>query len=244
MGSLPNQLHRRTESGRNGGSPAFDAREKVVFVHTLAVKAAPSGAGIGVVTTLRPLERARPGSRVIHVLPGNARQHQAKAPGPFPERPDRRVRPRFLPPYAPHLNPTGRLWGVMHRHARRNRFHADLRQFTGAVLHFFDGTLPREWEAIAESVTDSFRVITHDGYRMAACAGCGHAAAGGPGRKVRSGSVQRVYLARQGDEPHPQHILGLLRQMTRRLGTCFRDPFNFLSQTAVRKFKNAMMAAR
>ncbi len=29
-----------------------------------------------------------------------------------------------------------------------------------------DGTLPREWEAIAESVTDSFRVITHDGYRM------------------------------------------------------------------------------
>jgi len=105
---------------------------------------------------------------VIHVLPGNARQHHARAPVPFPERPDRRVRPRFLPPYAPHLNPTERLWGVMHRHVRRNRFHADLRQFTEAILHFFDGTLPGEREAIAESVTDSFRVITHDGYRMAA----------------------------------------------------------------------------
>ncbi len=55
----------------------------------------------------------------------------------------------------------------MHRHVRRNRFHADFRQFTGAIFRFPDGTLPREWEAIAESVTDSFRVITHDGYRMA-----------------------------------------------------------------------------
>jgi len=58
----------------------------------------------------------------------------------------------------------------MHRHVRRNRFHADLRRFTGAILHFPGGTLPREREAIAESVTGSFRVITHDGYRMAACA--------------------------------------------------------------------------
>jgi len=54
----------------------------------------------------------------------------------------------------------------MHRHVRRNRFHADLRQFTEAIFRFFDETLPREWEAIAESFTDSFRVITHDGYRM------------------------------------------------------------------------------
>jgi len=56
----------------------------------------------------------------------------------------------------------------MRRHVRRNRFHADLRRFTWAIFRFFDGTLPREREAIAESVTGSFRVITHDGYRMAA----------------------------------------------------------------------------
>jgi len=128
------------------------------------------GERTGAGTDLRPLrlERARPGSRVIHVFPGNARQHHARAPGPFLERPDCRVRPRFLPPYAPHLNPIGRLWGVMHRHVTHNRFHADFRQLTGAVLRFLDGTLPREWEweAIAESVTDSFRAITHDGYRM------------------------------------------------------------------------------
>jgi len=56
----------------------------------------------------------------------------------------------------------------MHRHVTRNRFHADLRQFTEAILGFLDETLPRDPERIAESVTDSFRVIIHDGYRMAA----------------------------------------------------------------------------
>ncbi len=36
----------------------------------------------------------------------------------------------------------------------------------GAIFRFRDGTLPREWAAIAESVTDGFRVITPYGYRM------------------------------------------------------------------------------
>jgi len=40
------------------------------------------GERTGAVTVLRRLERTRPGSRVIHVLPGNARQHHAKAPNP------------------------------------------------------------------------------------------------------------------------------------------------------------------
>ena len=115
---------------------------------------------------LRRLERDHPGSRAIHVFLDNARQHHAKALRPFLERPGCRVRLHFLPPYAPHLNPTGRLWGVMHRHVTHNRFHADFRQFTEAIFRFFDETLPREWEAIAESVTDSFRIVTHDGYRM------------------------------------------------------------------------------
>ena len=115
---------------------------------------------------LRRLERDHPGSRVIHVFLDNARYHHAKALKPFLERPDCRVRLHFLPPYAPHLNPIERLWGVMHRHVTHNRFHADFRQFTEAIFRFFDETLPRERERIAEFVTDSFRVITHDGYRM------------------------------------------------------------------------------
>ncbi len=115
---------------------------------------------------LRKLERAHPDSRVIHVFLDNARYHHAKALKPFLERPGRRIRLHFLPPYAPHLNPIERLWGVMHRHVTHNRFHADFRQFTEAIFAFFNETLPNEWEAITESVTDNFRIITHDRHRL------------------------------------------------------------------------------
>jgi len=48
------------------------------------MKPAMAGGGrtgaVTVLRLLRRLERARPGSRVIHVLPGNARQHHARRP--------------------------------------------------------------------------------------------------------------------------------------------------------------------
>ena len=76
-------------------------------------------------------------------------------------------RPAALPAsLRPAPDPIERPWGVMHRHVTRNRFHADFRQFTEAIFRFFNETLPREREAFADAVTDSFRVITHDGYRM------------------------------------------------------------------------------
>jgi len=84
----------------------------------------------------------------------------------------------------------------MHRHVRRNRFHADLRQFTGAIFRFPDETLPREWEAIAESVTDSFCVITHDGYRMAAAAAMRRRA----DQPVRYGPVQSSEPRRHSED--------------------------------------------
>ena len=63
------------------------------------------GERIDASTTLRllgRLERDHPGSRVIHVFPASARHRHAKALRPFLERRECRVRPRFLPPYAPH----------------------------------------------------------------------------------------------------------------------------------------------
>jgi len=47
-------------------------------------------------------------------------------------------------------------------------FPAFLRRLTGAIPGFPGETPPREREAIAESVTGSLRVTTHDGYRTAA----------------------------------------------------------------------------
>ena len=87
---------------------------------------------------------------------------------PFRKRPEC-WRPAALPAAlrpAPQPNPIGRPRDVMHRHVTRNLFHADLRRFTGAIFRFFDETLPRDCERIAEYVTDSFRIIIYDGYRM------------------------------------------------------------------------------
>ena len=67
---------------------------------------------------------------------------------------------------AGHLNPIERLWGVMHRHVTHNRFYPDFRQFTEAIFGFFNQTLPWEWETIRDTVTDNFRVITRDQYRV------------------------------------------------------------------------------
>ena len=54
----------------------------------------------------------------------------------------------------------------MHRYVTHNRCCPDFRQFAEAIMDFFNTTLPRKWEGTAETVTDSFRVITHDEYRL------------------------------------------------------------------------------
>ena len=123
------------------------------------------GERINAETTLalfQRIERAWPEARTIHGFADNARYHHAKMLKPWLERPECRLRLHFLPPYAPHLNPIERLWGLMHRPVTHNRFHLDFRRFTEAVDGFFDKTFPRIRKQATETVTDNFRVITHD----------------------------------------------------------------------------------
>ncbi len=113
-------------------------------------------------TGARP-SRRRGGPRPAGQRPPPSREGARTLPGAagMPRPAALPAAPRAAP------DPAGRLWGVMHRHVRRDRLHADPRRFTGTILRFPDGVLPREREAIAESVTGGFRVVTHDGYRMA-----------------------------------------------------------------------------
>ena len=67
------------------------------------------------------------------------------------------------------MNPIKRLWRVMHRHVTHNRFYPDFRQFTEAIMDFFSTKRFPENRGgggggTAETVIDSFRVITHDEY--------------------------------------------------------------------------------
>ena len=124
---------------------------------------------INAVTTRRLLakiEAAYPSKRVIHVFADNARYHHARVLQPWLAAPERRVKLHFLPSYAPHLNPIERLWGVMHEHVTHNRHYPDFGKFADAILRFFRTTLPRNWQTFRDTVTDNFRVVTHNNHQL------------------------------------------------------------------------------
>ena len=115
---------------------------------------------------LEKLELTNPSMRTIHVFVDNARYHHAKVLQPWLNAPGRRVRLHFLPPYALHLNPIERLWGVMHKWVTHNRYYATFNQFADAVLGFFRQTLPDKWREFRDTLTDNFRIISLGKYKV------------------------------------------------------------------------------
>ena len=115
---------------------------------------------------LEKLETAYPLQRCIHVFLDNARYHHAKILQPWLKATGRRVKLHFLPPYAPHLNPIERLWGVMHKFVTHNHHYAHFNDFTEAILNFFRETLPEKWPEFCDTVSDNFRVISQKNYQL------------------------------------------------------------------------------
>ncbi len=115
---------------------------------------------------LEKLERNNPAITTIHVFLDNARYHHARILQPWLDSPERRVKLHFLPAYATHLNPIERLWGVMHEWVTHNRHYATFDQFTEAIFHFYRTTLPKRWRAFRDTVTDNFRVVSLNEYKV------------------------------------------------------------------------------
>ena len=69
---------------------------------------------------------------------------------------------------ARHLNPIERLWGVMHKHVTHNECYATFTQFADAMLSFLREEVPRNWANLRDSVTDNFRVISPNDFRVMA----------------------------------------------------------------------------
>ena len=115
---------------------------------------------------LRKLEAAYPNKRVIHVFLDNARYHHAKMLQPWLQRPDCRIRLHFLPPYAPHLNPIERLWGIMHEHITHNRHYPTFGEFVDALIGFLRNTVPKKAHQWCDTITDNFRIISQKNYRL------------------------------------------------------------------------------
>ena len=100
------------------------------------------------------LERANPDKRLIHVILDNAGTNRGQPLRAWLARPDCRIRPIYLPAYAPNLNAIERLWKVMHQHVTHNRYYDDFRTFAEAIMRFFTTTLPQGWRTIRDTVND------------------------------------------------------------------------------------------
>ena len=54
----------------------------------------------------------------------------------------------------------------MHQHVTHNRYYPTQKRFANAILKFFRETIPNEWKAFRDQVSDNFRVITHEKIRV------------------------------------------------------------------------------
>ena len=49
-----------------------------------------------------------------------------------------------------------------------NRYYPTQKQFAHAILRFFREIIPREWKKFRDTVSDNFRIITHQNVRVLA----------------------------------------------------------------------------
>ena len=122
--------------------------------------------GASAAQLLAKIEERNPDKRLIHVIWDNAAYHKGPDVREFLARPDCRIHLIQLPPYCPHLNPIERLWAVMHQCVTHNRHYPTQKQFANAILKFFRQTIPNEWKTFSSQVSDRFRIITHEKFRI------------------------------------------------------------------------------
>ncbi len=109
---------------------------------------------------------AYPSMRMIHVFLDNARYHHALLVRQWLAQEGRRITLHFIPTYSPHLNPIERLWGVMHKNVTHNRCYPTFGDFKVSVITFLTQDVPRNWQALCDSVTDNFRIINPSDFRV------------------------------------------------------------------------------
>jgi transposase len=121
---------------------------------------------LSTIALLIAIETLYPAMRIIHVFLDNARYHHARAVQDWLAMPGRRIRLHFVPAYCPHLNPIERLWGLMHKNVTHNRCYATYNGFCDAVLGFLRRDVPNRWNTFCDSVTDNFRIISPEDFRV------------------------------------------------------------------------------
>jgi transposase len=122
--------------------------------------------GNSAVQLLAKIEANNPTKSAIHVIWDNAAYHRCDVVKQWLSRPECRIHLIQLPAYCPHLNPIERLWAVLHAQVTHNRFYPTQKQFADAILRFLRETIPKNWHSFRDKVTDNFRIISHQNFRV------------------------------------------------------------------------------
>src|SRR5713226_1716319 len=123
---------------------------------------------MSLIALLKAIEAAHPAKKRIHVYLDNASYHHANIVRDWLKEQHRKSVLHFIPPYCPHLDPIEQCWALMHQHTTHNRDYKTFRQFKRAILKFLKHTIPKNWNRLCDRITDNFRVIHRDKFRVVA----------------------------------------------------------------------------
>ena len=113
---------------------------------------------------LTAIENAYATMQRIHVCPDDARYRHTRVVQGWMRRPGRRIVLRCIPSHYPHLNPTGRLWGVMHQNVTHNPYDEALQRSADAVLTFLGEDPSKELRSVFAPDHRHFPRSRHKGF--------------------------------------------------------------------------------
>lgn len=67
----------------------------------------------------------------------------------------------YLPAYSPNLNPIERLWKIMNKYARNNKFFNNAQEFRQSITNFFQLTLPQIGSSLSSMINDNFQKLDY-----------------------------------------------------------------------------------
>jgi len=109
------------------------------------------------ITLFKKLEAAYPDARKIHLILDNAGYFTSEESQKYLEM--SRLKVHYLPPRSPNLNPSERLWKIMHSYVSNNKIYEKFKDFKAALFEFFDTTLHSIKEILITTITDNFQIL-------------------------------------------------------------------------------------
>lgn len=93
----------------------------------------------------------------IYVILDNARSNKNKKLDEYLKA--SRIKPLYLPPYSPNLNPIERLWKIMRETKLYNRYYESSIEFFREIRSFFSDDVPKKAQSWTSRLNDNFQTI-------------------------------------------------------------------------------------